>query len=166
MHAIDLQRVVAFARDAHGLLARDVVGEVAVEHLVDWRPAVAKGREKRKQHVPALGELEAVVLEVVDTPQLVGGEVFLRRGGLAGDAAAPELVGILRVPGQRDVPDAAYALQAAKYGGGAFNECPRAIGVLAHHRPAHDNGGHYDGHQKHPHSPPHVQLPERLNCST
>ena len=134
VHAIDLQRVVAFARDAHRLLARDVVGEIAVEHLVDRRPAVAERRKKREQHVAALGELEPAVLEVVDAPQLVGGQVLLRRGGLAGDAAAAELVGVLRVAGQRDVPDAAYPLEATKRRGGAFDEAPR--GRLLRRTPA------------------------------
>ena len=125
MHAIDLQRIVAFARDAHRLLAGKVEGDIAVEHLVDRRPAVSERREKRKQHVAPLGELEPVVLEVVDAPQLVGGHVFLRRGGIAGDAASAELVGVLRVAGQRDVPDASYAFHATERLGGTFDERPR-----------------------------------------
>ena len=107
------------------LAAVDVVGNVAVEHLVHRRPAVAERREKREQHVAPLGELEPAVLEVVDAAQLVGRQVLLRRGGLAGDAAAAELVGVLRVAVQRDVPDRAYPLETAERHGGALDDGAR-----------------------------------------
>jgi hypothetical protein len=82
------------------------------------------------------------VLEVVDAPQLVGRHVLLRRGGIAGDAAPAELVGILRISSQRDVPDVPDTLEPAKGSRSALNERPAGFGVLTRHgRP------HRDGHR-------------------
>ena len=66
---------------------------------------MTEGPEEREKHVPPLHQPEAAVLEVVDAPEVVGRNVFLRRVRIPGDAATAELIGVLAVADQRDVPD-------------------------------------------------------------
>ena len=97
---------------------------------------MAERRQEREQHVAPLDQLEAVVLEVVDAPQLVGGDVLFRRARLAGDAAAAELVRVLAVADQRDVPDRAELLRAAERGGGSVDHLPCRTGLRLDGNPA------------------------------
>ncbi len=136
MNAVHLQRPVTFTSDAHRLTACCVVGDVAVQDLRDGGPSVAKRSQKREKHAPALDEMEPVVLEVIDAPQLVGGDVLLRRGRLAGDAAPAELVRVLTIADQRDVPDRTKFLSASERGDGSVDHLPCRTGLRLNGNPA------------------------------
>src|SRR5690349_2636627 len=85
---------------------------------------------EREQEISALEHLETSVLEIEDAPQIVRRLIFLRRLRIGHDVAATELIRVVTVTDQRDVPDRAHSLESAQRFRGSLKRGARITAAL------------------------------------
>ena len=116
VHAVQLVYIVLPAEYPVRATRSDVIGNVAVQDLVQQVKIVAAGNRKGKQVIAPLELLIAAMLQVKHAPQIVGGFVFERRFGIARDVAGAVHIGILAVADECDVAHRFDAIAPAERG--------------------------------------------------
>ena len=112
---------------AHGPIGTHIVGDVAIEHLVELSEAVPTVYREREEVIAALRHAHAAVLEIVDTSQVVGSDKLHRRVWKPRDVPAPVLVGVLAVADEGQIPQRRYPLCSSERRRRRIDDLPRSL---------------------------------------